>query len=90
MLERLANQLIQTLRDRIAILRLQREVNRLKLQNYGLAVDNLNGLRRALETQQRAAEDLNRQIEERDAQIAKLRAEYQALESRQAEACGPG
>lgn len=86
MLERFVNHLIQSLRDRIAILKLQREVNRLKLRNYGLVVDNLYGLRRALETQQRAADDLNRQIAERDAQILKLREEYKSLESRQVNA----
>ncbi len=73
---------LQLARDRVAIWRLRREIERLKLREYDLMVENMRGLRRALETQQRAQQDLARQIDARDAQIAKLREEYTALEAR--------
>ncbi len=82
MLEEFLTLLVQVLRDRLAIMGLRRELNRLKLRHYDLVVDNLHGLRRALETQQRAVDELNRQIVEREGQIAKLREEYSSLEAR--------
>lgn len=44
--------------------------------------ENLNGLRRALETQQRVMDDLHQQLEARDAQVESLRQEYAALDRR--------
>lgn len=82
MLEEFLTLLVQVLRDRLAIMGLRRELNRLKLRHYDQVVDNLHGLRRALETQQRAVDELNRQIVEREGQIAKLREEYSSLEAR--------
>lgn len=83
MLEEFLAGLVQLLRDRVAVFRLQREIDRLKLRNYDLLVDNLHGLRRALGTQRRAADELAAQLEQRSAQISELRKEYAALEARQ-------
>jgi molecular chaperone GrpE (heat shock protein) len=56
-----------------------------RLRDYDLVADNARGLRRALDTQNRAVEDLHRQLEARDAQIERVRDEYAALEKRHAD-----
>jgi molecular chaperone GrpE (heat shock protein) len=86
MIRRLALALFQLIRDRLVIFRLRRQIERAKLRNYDLLVENVKGLRRALETQERAAEALHRQIDEQAQRIGRLREEYAALERRQAEA----
>src|SRR5689334_9882472 len=66
-------------------MRLRREITRIKLQNYDLLAENVVGLRRALETQQRQVEELQSQLEQHVAQIEQLRGEYSALQLRQAQ-----
>lgn len=73
------------LRDRLAILRLRWQLAKLKLRNYDHLAETAVGLRRALETQRRAMDDLNARLDEREAQIDRLREEYLALEARQSE-----
>jgi molecular chaperone GrpE (heat shock protein) len=85
MLEGLLGTAIQVLRDRLAIFRLQRQVTRLKLRHFDHLAEAVVGLRRALETQRRAMDDLGVRLDEREAQIARLRDEYAALEARQSE-----
>jgi hypothetical protein len=75
--------MLQSLWDRIQIFRLRRKIAQLKLANYDLLAENVVGLRRALETQQRQAEDLQNELERRDGQIVQLREEYGALQARQ-------
>ena len=82
---KLLRSVFHALRDRLAILRLRQEVNRLRLAHYDRLVDSVRGLRRVIETQKRAIEDLHRQLEARDASIEKLRAEYAALQARRGE-----
>jgi molecular chaperone GrpE (heat shock protein) len=77
--------MVLSLRDRIQILRLRQQIARIKLRNYDLLSENVVGLRRALETQQRQVEDLQSQLEQHVAQIENLRAEYSALQLRQAQ-----
>lgn len=52
--------------------------------------ETVRGLRRALATQQRAVEDLRQQVEERDRQAERMRAEYAALEMRLQQAKAEG
>src|SRR5574341_229296 len=77
--------LIDIVRDRIAVYRLQQEINRVKLQNYDLVVENMRGLRRVIETQKRAIADLHGQLEARNSQINKLQVEYSGLQARLAD-----
>lgn len=81
-IEQLVLDLTQIARDWLTSIRLRREINRLKAQNFDLLADNVRGLRRVLDTNQRVQQDLFTQIKERDAQIARLRQEYTALEER--------
>ncbi len=69
-------------RDRLEIIRLQQEIKELKAQAYDRLAAAVIGLRRAVETQERVADDLQQQLNERDEQIAKLREEYAQLNSR--------
>lgn len=78
--------LLEYLRDRLVVFQLSQEVARAKAAQYDLLSENIVGLRRAIETQQRAADELQAQLAGRDSQIAELRAEYGALEGRQASA----
>jgi molecular chaperone GrpE (heat shock protein) len=71
--------------DRIQVLRLRQKIAQIKLRNYDLLSENVVGLRRALETQQRQVEDLQSQLEQHIAHIESLRGEYSALQLRQAE-----
>src|SRR5690606_31016740 len=72
----------RSLREGLAIRRLRVELTRWKARNYDLCAETVQGLRRALDTQQRAQDDLRRQLAARDEQIEGLRAEYAALEAR--------
>ena len=76
------SRLWRSLREWLAIRRLRVEVTRWKARNYDLCAETVQGLRRALDTQQRAQDDLRRQLAARDEQIERLRAEYAALEAR--------
>ncbi len=77
---------LEYLLEPFLVLRLRVQVTRLKAREYDRVAGEIQGLQRALETQQRVQEDLYRQIDERDAQIAKLREEYAALRQRGTEA----
>ena len=72
------SRLWRSLREWLAIRRLRVEVTRWKARNYDLCAETVQGLRRALDTQQRAQDDLRRQLAARDEQIERLRAEYGA------------
>ncbi|GAB4470291.1 MAG: hypothetical protein Kow00124_06340 [Anaerolineae bacterium] len=76
----------EALLEPLLVLWLRGQVMRLKARSYDRLAAEMVGLQRALETQQRVQEDLYRQIDERDAQIAKLREEYAALRQRGTEA----
>lgn len=77
--------LFELLEHRLDLLRLQRPTIRRRLQDYENMADNLQGLRRALETQERVIENLQQQSAAQNALVDKLREEYVALERRQAE-----
>lgn len=81
-LDELPSYVGELLRDRIEIMRLQQEIKEIKAQAYDRMAAAVVGLRRAVETQERVADDLQLQIDERDAQINKLRDEYAQLNSR--------
>lgn len=82
-LESLAAALGQLIRDRVAVLVLRQQIVGVKAQRYDQLAENAIGLRRALETQQRQAEELQRQLEESDEEIRRVRTEYASLETRQ-------
>lgn len=84
-LKHLVFNVIYLARDQAAVLRLRRTINRTKQRDYSLLADNLHGLRRVLNTQQHAIDDLHRQLDERDEQIRVIRAEYAHLQQREAE-----
>ncbi len=73
----------EIVRSRIQIALLRRRINHLKLLNYDLLAETVQGLRRVVETQERALDDLYRQLDARGAQIKQLQAEYAALAGRQ-------
>jgi molecular chaperone GrpE (heat shock protein) len=66
----------------VDVLRLRWQIARLKRRNYDALAETVSGLRRALATKDRALGDAQQQIDARDAQIAKLRQEYAALDGR--------
>ncbi len=66
----------------VDVLRLRWQIARLKRRNYDALAETASGLRRALATKDRALDDAQHQIDARDAQIAKLRQEYAALDAR--------
>lgn len=72
----------RALRDGLAARRLRVEVTREKARSYNVCAETVHGLRRALDTQQRAQDDLRRELAARDEQIEGLRAEYAVLEGR--------
>jgi molecular chaperone GrpE (heat shock protein) len=82
MIKQLLLAIFQPVLDRINVILLRREIMRYKASQYDLLMDNVRGLRRAIETQKRAQDDLHKQIDQRDRQIEKLREEYVALEAR--------
>ncbi len=82
MIKQMLLALFQPVWDRISVILLRREIMRYKASHYDLLMDNVQGLRRAIETQKRAQDDLHKQIDQRDRQVEKLREEYAALEAR--------
>ncbi|GEM_PF-742582 len=86
LLTTLLTTLVESLVDQMAVFRLRLQIARLKAENYDRLAEVVIGLRQALETHKRAVSDLDAQIEERDKQIAQLRAEYASLQARQSEA----
>lgn len=74
--------LVEALGDAVNVLRLRREVMRLRAARYQQAIESVEGLRRANATLRRAQESLAGQLDERDALIDRLRGEYGALEDR--------
>ncbi|MGF1505332.1 MAG: hypothetical protein ACFB51_09450 [Anaerolineae bacterium] len=81
LLQRLGKLLV----DSIRILQLRQKVNTRKAEQYDHLAEPVIGLRRALATQERAADDLRAQTVEREQQIERLREEYAALQSRGSE-----
>jgi molecular chaperone GrpE (heat shock protein) len=73
---------------RLRVLTLRRRVMRAKAQQYEELAENVRGLRRALQTGTRALEDAHAQIAAYEAQIARMRGEYSALEQRLEDARG--
>jgi molecular chaperone GrpE (heat shock protein) len=62
-------------------LRLRVAVYRHKAAAYDEAVERVQSLRRALQTQQQNNDDVRRRLKESEAEIARLRAEYQQREA---------
>jgi molecular chaperone GrpE (heat shock protein) len=75
LLSRLFSFVLESLR--LAVLRVQ--VRREKARAYDAVVETVDGLRRALRTQRRAQDELRRQLEQKDAELTRLRGEYAAL-----------
>ncbi len=71
--------LVDILRDRIAVWQLQRTVSRLKALRYDQLANTVRGLRRVLKTQERALADAYQRVEALEAEAASVRAEYAAL-----------
>ena len=84
-IERLLAKVAQIIRDRVAIIVMSVEISRLKLQNYDRLAQTVEGLRRALDTQKRAADDLHHQLADREAQIKKMQNEYVALQQQRSQ-----
>jgi molecular chaperone GrpE len=68
---------------RVALLHVR--VRREKARAYDAAVETIEGLRRALRTQRRGHDALRRQLDEKDAELARLRGEYAALKRERAD-----
>lgn len=75
--------LLRNLIDRLAIFRLRQAIIRQKARNFDGLAENVIGLRRAIDTQVRQSDELLRQLDERDAEIERLRQEYAMLEAKQ-------
>ena len=84
MIERMLQDIIQIVNDKIAVFQLRRMIIIARLRHYDLLVENVRGLKHALNTHKRTAEDLRKQLKSRDEQIKELRKEYAALEKRKA------
>ncbi|MBN1430084.1 MAG: hypothetical protein JXB07_17065 [Anaerolineae bacterium] len=79
-IEHLWATIVQIVRDQVSIIVMRCEVSRLKIKNYDRLVRTVEGLRRALDTQKRALDDLYLQLSDRDEQIKKLQGEYASLQ----------
>ena len=75
-------QLAGWLRRPLSIIFLRQAVNHAKIRDYDSLVERTQGLRCALTTQQRAYDAILELLNERDAQLVRLRQEYMAFEER--------
>lgn len=72
--------------DAVSVMRLRREVTRLRAAQYEQAAEAVHGLRRANATLRRGQEALAARLKERDDLVERLRSEYAALEDRSRQA----
>jgi len=83
MLRRHLFRLVKEVLDRVEVLLLRRAIRQEKVAQYDLLAENLVGLRRVIDTQRRAIDDLQLQLQKRGAQVESIREEYSHLRAQQ-------
>ncbi len=76
---RLLPRLFSLVRETIHVALLRSALRREKARQYDVVAETVGGLRRALRTQRRNHDELLRQLDEKDAELTRLRGEYAAL-----------